>query len=253
MNKILIACPTSSHKDYCLEEWAKKIMTIAHNYDPSGKHIGILIIDNSKDKEHWSKIYTMFFHEKCKHDNFECFLGVRSHYVEGMPLRNLMAACNNIISSFVIKNNVDYLMSIESDIFPPDNIIQHLLDKKPSKNKVVAAPYFLFTASYSKNIYFDIEDFGNERLCIPVDPDRIYDLIDGDLHSAQQLGLGCAIIHKNILKSIPFRIDESDKINTHADSFFYEDCRNNGISLLFDTSCTCVHKNGSWFKINNLK
>jgi len=250
MKKILISCPTSFHKDYCLDEWIKKIVQIAYNYDPTGKNVGILIVDNSKEKEHWSKIYPILFHEKCKYiDSFNPFIAVRSHYVEGMPLRNLMAACNNIISKFVIDNKVDYLMSIESDIFPPDNIIQHLLDNKPSKNKIIAAPYFLFKACYSKSIDFETEDFGSERLCIPVDTDYIFNRTDGQLHEAQQLGLGCAMIHRDILKQIPFRIDETDKKNTHADSFFYEDCRKLGVKLLFDTSVTCVHKNGDWGKI----
>jgi hypothetical protein len=62
MKKILIACPTSSHKDYCLIEWAEKVMKIAYNYDATGKNVGVLIVDNSKDIDHWRYIYAVKIH-----------------------------------------------------------------------------------------------------------------------------------------------------------------------------------------------
>ena len=45
--RILIACPTSSHKDYCLEEWVQKIVSIAKVYDEKLINIGVVIVDNS--------------------------------------------------------------------------------------------------------------------------------------------------------------------------------------------------------------
>lgn len=245
--RILIGCPTSSHKDYCLNEWANKILTIYH-VAKVNHEVAILIVDNTindcRGQAHCEKIKNAF-----KDKDIEANVQVISHWNKDIPLRNLMAECNNIISDIVLKYNFDYLMSIESDIFPPNNCIQFLLDRKPNAKKIVAFPYFLFKSLESKSIMFETEDFGSERLCVPVDLDFIFYKTDGNLHKAEQLGLGCALIHRNILKKIPFRIDESDKKGTHADSFFYEDCRKIGIKLYFDKSNYCIHKNGDWSNI----
>lgn len=250
MKKILIACPTSSHKDYCLTSWVENIVKIAKAYDKTGKNIGVLVIDNSQNINHYGQIQRCIV-QKCKEaDNYTMFVGVKSHYKQGITLRSLMAECNNLIAKFVLNNNIDYLLSIESDIFPRQTIINDLLDKKPTSKKIVAAPYFLFAGSESKSIMFDIDDFGNQRIAIPVDTDKIFIDTNGQLHESQQLGLGCAMIHRNILKEIKFRIDTKDTIGTHADSFFYEDCRNKGIKLYFDTSNYAIHINGNWGKIN---
>ena len=252
MRKILIATPTSSHKDYCFDQWADKIIKIAKTYDKSGIYVGILIVDNSKDETHANKLYTKLTFEAAK-QNYNCFISVKSHYTEGMQLRELMCGCNNIIRDYILKSNVDYLFSLESDIFPNDNVILQLLSRNITKKQIIAHPYFLYHSYYSKSIHFIKEDFSNLRMCIPVDIDYMFSITDSKLHETEQLGLGCALIHRSILKQVSFRIDSTDTKGSHADTFFYEDCRKIGVKLLFDTRNYCIHLNGNWRKIYNLK
>ena len=48
--KILVGCPTSFHKEYCLNEYAKSVKELSYNnYD-------ILLVDNSSDDNYLDKI-----------------------------------------------------------------------------------------------------------------------------------------------------------------------------------------------------
>jgi len=257
MKKILIACPTSSHKDYCLDEWVenifniyKQVAYIKENNMPKYR-VYLFIVDNSQDNKNFYRIKEALIKERLKSRqglNFSLYY----HYNKDISLRELMSECNNLITEFCIEIKADYLLSIESDVFPND-VVERLLKHNPNSKKIVALPYFLYNSIASKSIMFDMEDIGDNRLCVPVDTDRLFMLTDGKLHEAQQLGLGCAMIHRSILKQIPFRVDKNDKTGSHPDSFFYDDCRAKGIKLYFDTSAYVIHKNGSWKNIKYME
>ena len=48
--KILLALPTSSHKDYCLNDFTKMLKSLTY------PNLHIYIVDNSKDKNHVLKL-----------------------------------------------------------------------------------------------------------------------------------------------------------------------------------------------------
>jgi len=51
--KVLIACPTSDKKDYCLDDWYENILKTEYpNYT-------ILMVDNSHDETYHNKIQNM--------------------------------------------------------------------------------------------------------------------------------------------------------------------------------------------------
>ncbi|NJL73882.1 MAG: hypothetical protein HC892_01415 [Saprospiraceae bacterium] len=111
-------------------------------------------------------------------------------------------------------------------------------------------PYFLFYLHKSQPILFELEDFGNERCYYPVSPDAIFSNVDGNLTECRQLGLGCVLISKDILKEVKFRVDETDKKGSHADTYFNQDCIEKGVKIYCDTKVWVEHRNGSWSKVN---
>ena len=48
--KILVGCPTSFHKEYALEAYAKAIKSLTY------KNFDILLVDNSEDNKYFEKI-----------------------------------------------------------------------------------------------------------------------------------------------------------------------------------------------------
>ncbi len=48
--KVLVGCPTSNHKEYCLKQYAEAVKKLTYkNYD-------ILLVDNSENDEYLKKI-----------------------------------------------------------------------------------------------------------------------------------------------------------------------------------------------------
>ena len=50
MVKILIGCPTSEHKAYCLKEYLEGLKNLTY------KDVNFIIIDNSKTDEYYNRI-----------------------------------------------------------------------------------------------------------------------------------------------------------------------------------------------------
>ena len=105
--KILIGFPTSSVKDYCLDDFVKQITNFTYPlYD-------IFVVDNSKDKSHVKE-----FHKR----------GIKaiSKPLDG-DLREELAKHQNIIREYFLNGDYDYLMMIESDVFVGECMLENLI------------------------------------------------------------------------------------------------------------------------------
>ncbi|NJL73881.1 MAG: hypothetical protein HC892_01410 [Saprospiraceae bacterium] len=76
MKRILIAAPTSSFKDYVFDDWIENAINIAKDYDYKGSHVGIMLIDNSKDITHAETLLNKA-NAVLKKLEYNCFLFIK--------------------------------------------------------------------------------------------------------------------------------------------------------------------------------
>jgi hypothetical protein len=226
--KVLLAAPTSRHKDYCFDAWVKNVKSLTYPVD-------VLIVDNTPDKGNYAyrKIVKYFPVMHVEPDmNEDSF--------------NLITRCQNIIRNYFLGNGYDYLFMLESDHFPPCNVVEYLLSKN---KKVVSLPYFIGQSFMSKVLQFDNEDFGTERLSRVMDIDKTFLNWNGKLKPKYQTGLGCTLISRDVLQRIKFRIPENNSEKCHADVFFHEDLAKLGIQNFVSEIAFSHHQNTGWSKI----
>lgn len=223
--KILIASPTSKHKDYCFKDWSAHLKKLTY---PTY----VLIVDNTKDSGEYAKqVLSKHF---------------KTIYIDWKPEDNLYSVITrsqNIIRNYALYNiRCDYLFLLESDQMPHYNVIEYLL----SLNKrVCSLPYFTYTAFQSKVLQFDVEDFGQIRNGHCMNLDKSFLNWDGITKPKMQPGLGCILIHRSVLDKIKFRCDED-----HAsDTFFHEDLNKLGINCYVSELYFSEHQNSNWFQI----
>jgi len=227
--RVLVGCPTSDSHAYCLDEYMKTLFSLNYPcYD-------ILIADNSKSDEYKKKIGEY---------------GVEVIKIPYHPsvLKRIVDS-RNALRQYALDKGYDYLLSLEQDVIPPLDVIQRLLE---GNQKVISGLYFGFTNKYefpdikpgtvvmpvAYKFFSDDEKakepemqalrrFGSEE----VNPPRRV--------SVRMNGLGCMLIHKEILKKIPFRYEEG-KPNTD-DRYFSDDVFKLKIPQVLDTSIRCKH------------
>ena len=215
--KVLVGCPTSDYKNYCLDEYINSIKNLTYsNYD-------ILIVDNSKTKDYYRLIKS--FNIPIKRIKYR------------KRARDRIIESRNLIVDEVLGGDYDYFLSLEQDVIPPKDVIEKLLRHK---KKVVSGVYPLLTKINGKKIL-------KSSIWMNYDPKtkmmyRVknkFILENPSLFKISTSGLGCIMIHNEVLKKIKFRYDKSQ--DGFDDVFFSKDLRENNISLYSDFSVLCRH------------
>lgn len=229
MKKILVSCPTADVKDYAFNDWINNVKNFTYQkYD-------IHIVDNSETREYLKKI-------KSKYGDIASFERVSP--IQYSSFKMALAKSHDKCRIKALKDNYDFLLHLESDVFPPLDIIERLLDHKKS---IVGALYFIEQGEESKLMIQGIEGFGiAHRETYNFDETEI-DFINGELRTVYSCGLGCVLIHKSILKKIPFRYEEGAPV--HPDSFYFGDLNLAGKKVFVDTSILCEHRNTSLLRL----
>lgn len=229
--RILLAAPTSKHKDYCFQEWASHVKMLTYdNFD-------VLIVDNTPDGGRYQqnvlskKINSIHYDPPKGESTYLC-----------------ITKSQNEIVKYARMYNYDYIFMLESDQFPPLNVIEYLLS---FRKQVVSLPYFIGQSFASKVLYNDIEDFGKNRLSKTMSLDKAFMQWNGKLKRQFNHGIGCMLISKTVFKRFGFRMPVNNEIEAHSDVYFHEDLRNNGISSFVTEAYISHHENASWFNILN--
>lgn len=245
--KVLLATSIADVKAYCIEEWLERINRFTYpNFE-------VYLVDNTADGGDYTRILRRKFGNKFKYK-----LTIDWYY-EDRPLNEVMANCMNIIRDKVLNEDYDYLFSLEQDIFPPRNdIIETLmLHKKLIVNGMYPIGFkekrFPILQCVEK---LEFADGSFETMIRQLTWDEIYNFVDGGVKPVHGCGIGCALIKKGLLRDYKFRVDnneESQNSGIHADSFFYMDLWNSGVTNYVDTSIMCEHKNSNWKSIFELR
>jgi GT2 family glycosyltransferase len=222
MKKILVACPVADVKGYCFDEWIIK----ANNLTYENKDI--FVVDNSENREYYDSI-------KSKYENVSF---ARVNPKQYPSFKSALAKSHDTIREKVLKDDYDYLLHLESDVFPPIDIIERLIEHK---KKIVGALYHIELGEQSKLMVQELESFGIEhRETFNLDETDL-SFVDGKVKRVFSCGLGCILIHRSILEEVEFRYEEGSPV--HPDSFFFADINQKGFPVYVDTDIYCEHYN----------
>lgn len=235
--KVLVAAPQASAKKYAFERFIDNVMQFTYpNFD-------VKLFDNTMDGGTFTAYmndYVLKHHGK--NARFEALNSVLMHKLTTDSVIERMARSHNDCRDFTLRLKYDYLLHLETDLFPPSDIIELLMMKtKP----IVSALYYVDNGIYRKPMiqrsiklaprFLSSKNFmANEDLCF----------CDGTLKKVAHAGLGCILIHRSVLEKVNFRHIEG--VNNHPDTYFAEDCAKERIPIMLDTSIVVEHENSPW-------
>ena len=234
--KVLVAAPTSDAKNYCLEEWIENTMSFTYpnykirlfdNSDDDGKNLSHIL--STYKKLHGSPSYLGKFNAE-------------KTYASNLGLMERICLSHNDCVKMLILGNYDYILHLESDVFPQKDIIERLLWNNVD---VVGAVYHSYEGKERAAVLqHSVEHWDGVRAGINFGPtDDIF--MDGNLMQVAHVGLGCVLIKSCVFDKVSFRVDPNYP-NHSADSFFAHDCASNGIPIYCDPQCVAKHLNKKW-------
>ncbi len=221
--RILVCTPHNDVKNYCFDDFLSLVTNLTYkNYD-------VLIADNSKDNRNAKRIMKA---------------GANSVHVKPRDRDNqqYIADSQEYLRDAVLRGKYDYMLMLESDVFPPLDIIERLL---MHRKKVVGASYFIDRGHDSHLMIQEMESSG-EFIRHTVNITNPHDIhyADGTLRKVYACGFGCLLIHKSVLKEIKFRWTKG--VDAHSDSFLFGDLDRGKVPVFLDTAILCEHRNLSW-------
>jgi len=230
--KVLLAAPTSHVKAYCFWDWIVNIKNFTY------PNLDILLVDNSPGTECYEYLKKVS--------------GIRVIHVNpgNRTTQEFITESQNKMRDIVLEEGYDYLFSLESDVFPTvRDIVERLMDHGV---EVVTAPYMIGQGKDSGLLIgYQVQSFvvKNALFGIILPANYGFYLMDGSLKAVNQCGIGCTLIHRDILEQVKFRYEKGQA--SHSDSFFYTDLWYLGITAYIDTSLYCHHENQEWGYVHN--
>ena len=223
--KILIGAPTADLKNYCAKEWVENTKSILY---PNS--VDIFLADNSEDP---------------KNVKFLKSLGVDAERVEFKKKDSIIkriTKSHNLVRKKALEGGYDFLLHLETDIFPPPEVLLSLLSHRKS---VIGISYDIFDMHDREPVMLQLEeDNDGEPSGAIIRGKYNYNAYDGTLKQAWANGVGCTLIHRNVLEKVKFRFDKDR--DGFCDSWFAYDIRELGIPMYVDTSMYAYHKNKDW-------
>jgi glycosyltransferase involved in cell wall biosynthesis len=233
MSKVLIGIVTYEGKDYIFPKCYEAVQNIDyHNYH-------ILIVDNSSTMNYYHKMIQRGYSKN------NCTI---KHITRAKNSRDTLSDSQNYIRKYALENDYDYVLFVESDLVPPPDSLKRLLNHG---KLVVGSVYwlegsnFLGTKGRIPCIFFTkSHELGvtGTRL---IYPEELQKFLNTGLRNCHGCGLGCTLIHKNIIKQFPFWTDERFD-NKHSDVYLYMDLHNARIPVFIDTDLTVPHYPSKW-------
>ncbi len=225
--KVLVGCPTSSHKEYCLENYARALKALTY------KNFDILIVDNSKDEDYAEKIKALGLPV------------IRAKYSENAKDRVIES--RNLLREKALEGSYDYFLSLEQDVIPLPNIIEGLL--RHNKKIITGVVYHLFPQKQSnewiERPLLAIKSQSVKGKLSFLSADQIIDL--NAIVEVDYCSMGCLLIHRDVLEKVKFRYEEFTYKTDNADEVkwddwcFCEDVQALGFRIYADLGAKCEH------------
>lgn len=220
---VLIFTPIYDGKEYSLEKFLKTVDNFTY---PNFRHI---LIDNSKELD---------FYNRLKESGREVY-----HVERGANTREAIARAENFGRRYAIDNGYDYILSLESDIYAPPDVIQRLM---VHGQDVVTALYMIGNDEVSipcitiPKWVEELNSYGT-RLLTQEEGAKVPNSGLIEVHAG---GFGCCLIHKRVFKEVVFTYDP--RYMGHSDIYFFNDLFRKGIKTYVDTNVFCEHDHSDW-------
>ena len=139
---------------------------------------------------------------------------------------------------YFLRGDYDAMLVVESDIIPP----RDALKKLAALDADCAYGVYRFRVSNVVNV---LERYPgtprNEGESLSIWPEKLYGALKRGIVPCSGGGLGCVLIKRDVLETIPFRIEDT----AHCDTYFNRDVMRGGLLQVADMSIICGHKNES--------
>lgn len=225
-NRILLACPISSHKDYCLWWWLSWVQQFAD--------VDYYFVDNSPDPAHADKVRAM---------------GYEVDYLKPYStISKTIAVGWNMIRDRVRSGGYDYHFSLECDVFPTlQQWIKLRATMDATQHPVLGYTYWLGNGENAHLMLGEVHYYPlsgkvlNDVLPAPTSAHRM----NGQIRECGQLGQGCLLIHRSVYDKVKFRHVEN-ATGVFPDTLFHEDLLRSDIPVHVITSELVTHRNQPW-------
>lgn len=215
--KVLIGCPVHTSKLYCWDEWVASIKSLKGEFD-------VLLVDNSNS----NKISTMI-------DKSWNYINTSID----LPVREKVSFCQEFIRKWALEKGYEYLFMIEQDNIVAPDYLEYLIS---CNKKVVGIPYWKYEPDQKLNYMVWSELYKNnsgelQAFITPIM--HVLERFDGKLHPVFNIGFGCLLIKRKVLKKFKFRVEANQE--PHSDTYFGLDMFKRGIDVYASTSKVCKH------------
>lgn len=206
--KVLIACPISERKSYCIDAFLEHITNFTYPRKT------FYFSDNSQNPN-WAA-------RKIVYEN-----GIDCDWIspEGKKSNQYIAESQQQIREHFLNSDADYLFSLECDIFPDRDVIETLLAENEG---VCAMKYFIGEGAQSHILAQETDDSWSENTNRNQQPLETF-IEHGRKNTATNYGLGCVLLSRKVVEEINFRVDERSEI--HSDNYFSVDLRDSGYKI----------------------
>ena len=223
--KILIAIPTYEGKNYCLDAFLTNILNFSY---PKSK-LDYYIADNSKTNAN------------AKYINKTYGLKVFWKDYDTTPIFEKMADSHNQLRRYFLDSDCEYMLHLESDVFPPPDVLEQLLwARKPIVNSL----YQVFDGSWRTPCIAlnDVKNEHHREFVFHTTLDNFWHwYIDGKIKKTFIAGIGCSLMKRKVLDNFPFRHDANE--TKPPDTWFAEDLRRSGVQNWVHTGVLSFHYN----------
>lgn len=147
--------------------------------------------------------------------------------------RHNIAHNYNKARDFVLRNDYDYLLTVESDMVIPPDALSKLLEV----NTDVAYGLYCFKNTSTWSAWTELTmDHGRSIRKDPAAARAAF----GKVIEVAGLGMGCTLISRKVLEALPFRIDEAHP-TVHNDWVFAWDLQQHGFEQKCHLGVVCGH------------
>jgi len=223
--KILIAIPTYEGKNYCLDAFLDNLNKFSY---PKSR-LEYYVADNSATNKNARML------------NKKYGLKVFWKDYTGYSVFDKMADSHNQLRRYFLESDCDYMLHLESDVFPQHDVIERLLEcRKPIVNAL-----------------YQILDGANRTPCLAqVDKNHEYwrafrfhvksslfwhSYVNGKLQPTYIAGIGCCLMKRKVMQHFEFRHPENG--NNPPDTYFAEDLLQRGVQNWVHTGVHAFHWN----------
>lgn len=225
--KVLIAAPQHSSKMYAWNRYYKKIKELTYpNYE-------VFLVDNSDTSENTNVISS--YGINCKHLPPQ----------ENEDVLSRIARSHEECRRHFLDGDFEYMLHLETDVIPPLDVIERLMQKRKS---AVSAVYDIGTGFETRAMIQPIAMFEHGNIVADRDVQELGRMetvfIDGSTKKCFGFGLGCVLMTREVVQMIPFRHDPH--VFASADSFWANDMFASNVPVYVATDVYCDHYNRAW-------